>query len=97
MTDHLRTSPPTAATHHERPFARDPGRWERERSRAVRTGHIRDHTCTAACEPVLAHERTPWGWLAWTVPGDGSLPQTPTGSGCSPRGRTACSAWPCTG
>lgn len=77
MTDHPRTSAPTAATHHERPFARDPGRWEHERSRAARTGHIRDHTCTAACEPVLAHERTPWGWLAWTVPGDGSLPQTP--------------------
>jgi hypothetical protein len=26
---------------------------------------------------VLVHERTPWGWLAWTVPGDGSPPEIP--------------------
>ncbi|MFJ9544120.1 hypothetical protein ACIRPX_43925 [Streptomyces sp. NPDC101225] len=77
MTDTLHTPPPTAAAHHERPFTRDPGRWEKERSRALRTGHVRDHTCSAACEPVLVHERTPWGWLAWTVPGDGSPPEIP--------------------
>ncbi|MEU6610280.1 hypothetical protein ABZ922_35430 [Streptomyces shenzhenensis] len=77
MTDTLHTSPPTAAAHHERPFTRDPGRWEKERSHALRTGHVRDHTCSAACEPVLVHERTPWGWLAWTVPGDGSPPEIP--------------------
>ncbi|WP_369383272.1 hypothetical protein [Streptomyces sp. cg36] len=77
MTDTPHTPPPTAAAHHERPFARDPGRWQREHARAVRTGHVRDHTCSAACEPVLVHERTPWGWLAWTVPGDGSPPQIP--------------------
>jgi hypothetical protein len=70
-------TPPTAAAHHERPFTRDPGRWEKERSRALRTGHARDHTCSAACEPVLVHERTRWGWLAWTVPGDGSPPEIP--------------------
>ncbi|RPF30270.1 hypothetical protein [Streptomyces sp. TLI_185] len=77
MTGTLHTPPPAAAGNHERPFTRDPGRWERERSRALRTGHVRDHTCSAACEPVLVHERTPWGWLAWTVPGDGSPPQIP--------------------
>jgi hypothetical protein len=26
---------------------------------------------------VLVYERTRWGWLAWTVPGDGSPPQVP--------------------
>ncbi|MFJ1560597.1 hypothetical protein [Streptomyces mirabilis] len=72
MTDTLRTPPPTAAAQHRRPFTLDPGRWETERSRALRTGHVRDHTCTAECEPVLVYERTPWGWLAWTVPGDGT-------------------------
>ncbi|MEU5632084.1 hypothetical protein ACH47C_23235 [Streptomyces rishiriensis] len=78
MTDTLHTpTPPTAAAHHARPFTRDPGRWEKERSRALRTGHVRDHTCSAACEPVLVHERTLWGWLAWTVPGDGSPSEIP--------------------
>ncbi|MFG3517525.1 hypothetical protein [Streptomyces bobili] len=77
MTKPLHTPPPTAAAPHERPFARDPGRWDRERSRALLTGHVRDHTCSAACELVLVHERTPWGWLAWTVPGDGSQPEIP--------------------
>ncbi|MFI7405979.1 hypothetical protein ACIBW9_36865 [Streptomyces sp. NPDC049541] len=43
--------------------------------RALRTGHVRDHTCTAACELVLVHERTGWGWIAWTVPGDGFPPE----------------------
>ncbi|MGW5657228.1 hypothetical protein [Streptomyces humi] len=75
MTDSLHTSPPTA--HHDRPFARDTGRWEKERSRAWRTGHIRDDTCSAACEPVLVHEHTGWGFLAWTVPADGSSPANP--------------------
>ncbi|MFE9769770.1 hypothetical protein ACFYPC_35500 [Streptomyces sp. NPDC005808] len=77
MTDTLHTPPPTEAAHHERPFARDPGRWNKEASRALRTGHVRDHTCSAACELVLVHERTPWGWLAWTVPGNGSPSQIP--------------------
>jgi hypothetical protein len=26
---------------------------------------------------VLVHEHTPWGWLAWTVPGDGRPPEIP--------------------
>ncbi|MFD5074527.1 hypothetical protein [Streptomyces sp. NPDC058371] len=76
MTDNLRT-PPTGPAHHQRPFSRDPGRWEKERSRALRTGHIRDHTCTARCELELVHEHTAWGWLAWIVPGDGSMPEIP--------------------
>ncbi|MER6678545.1 hypothetical protein [Streptomyces sp. NPDC000983] len=77
MTGTRPTPSPTAATQHECPFPHDPQRWERERSHALRTGHIRDHTRTAAREPVLIHERTRWGWLAWTVPGDGSTPDTP--------------------
>ncbi|MFG2257299.1 hypothetical protein [Streptomyces mirabilis] len=77
MTDTRRTPPPTAAAQHRRPFTLDPDRWEAERSRALRTGHVRDHTCTAECEPVLVYERTRWGWLAWTVPGDGTPPDQP--------------------
>ncbi|MER6030667.1 hypothetical protein [Streptomyces sp. NPDC001851] len=77
MTDTRHTPPPAAAAHHEGPFTRAPGRWEKERSRAQLTGHVRDHTCSAACELGLLYERTPWGWLAWTVPGDGSSPKTP--------------------
>ncbi|MFF4361030.1 hypothetical protein [Streptomyces sp. NPDC001604] len=77
MTATCHTPPLAAAGHHERPFTGDPGRWERERSRALRTGHVRDHTCAAACELALVHERTRWGWLAWTVPGDGSTPEIP--------------------
>jgi hypothetical protein len=94
VTDTLRT-PPTA--HHERPFLRDPGRWEKERSRALRSGHIRDHTCSDACELVLVYEHTGWGWFAWTVPGDGSTPETPIRSGRSLRQRPAHNVWPCAG
>ncbi|WP_326757447.1 hypothetical protein OHB35_00835 [Streptomyces phaeochromogenes] len=43
----------------------------------MRAGHVRGPACSAACELVLVHERTPWGWLTWTVLGDGSAPQTP--------------------
>ncbi|MGX4695529.1 hypothetical protein [Streptomyces sp. JNUCC 63] len=75
MTDTRRT-PPLAAEH-RRPFPLNPGRWEAERARALRSGHVRDHTCTAECEPVLIYERTRWGWFAWTVPGDGSRPELP--------------------
>jgi hypothetical protein len=77
VTDTLRTPPPTAAAQHRRPFTLDPGRWEEERSRALRTGHVRDTTCSAECEPVMVYERTRWGWLAWTVPGDGTRPEIP--------------------
>ncbi|MDH6521825.1 hypothetical protein M2163_001182 [Streptomyces sp. SAI-135] len=73
----LRTPPPAAAAHHPRPFTHDPGRWRRKSNRALRTGHVRGHTCTAACELVLIHERTSWGWLTWTVPADGSQPEIP--------------------
>ncbi|MFJ9121337.1 hypothetical protein ACIRJO_38150 [Streptomyces sp. NPDC102394] len=76
MTNTLHT-PPTAAAHHERPFNGHPRRWEKERALAQRSGHVRDHTCSADCEPVLVYERTRWGWLAWTVPGDGSPPEIP--------------------
>ncbi|WP_406410488.1 hypothetical protein [Streptomyces sp. NBC_01614] len=75
MTQKPRTTPPTA--HHQRPFTGDPGRWEKESSRALRAGHVRNGTCSAACRPVLVHERTSWGWLAWTVPGDGTPPELP--------------------
>ncbi|MFE1854112.1 hypothetical protein [Streptomyces sp. NPDC059489] len=76
MTDTSPQTPPTAA-HYERPFTGRPGRWEKERARAERTGHVRNDSCSDDCEPVLVHERTRWGWLAWTVPGDGSLPEIP--------------------
>ncbi|MGW1616396.1 hypothetical protein ACWCQZ_44510 [Streptomyces sp. NPDC002285] len=75
MTQRLRTTP--LATHHQRPFTGDPGRWEKERTRALRAGHVRDSTCSAACHPVLVHERTSWGWLAWSLPVDGALPEVP--------------------
>ncbi|MEW2573737.1 hypothetical protein [Streptomyces sp. NPDC047070] len=72
-----RTPPPTTAVHHQRPFTRDAGLWDKKRSRAQRTGHVLDHRCQALCEPVLVHERTPWGWLAWTVPDDGTPADVP--------------------
>ncbi|MEV8597285.1 hypothetical protein [Streptomyces sp. NPDC052012] len=87
MTDTLRPSP-SAGAHHERPFPRDPGQWEKEHSRALRTGHIRDHTCSDACEVVIVHERTGWGWFAWTIPGDGSPPEIPLQIGVLPPGAT---------
>ncbi|MFI6494323.1 hypothetical protein [Streptomyces sp. NPDC050564] len=77
MTDTLHAAPPTAPSQHQRPFTLDPRRWEAERSRALRTGHVRDTACSAECQPVLVYERTRWGWLAWTVPSDGTLPETP--------------------
>jgi hypothetical protein len=61
-----------------RRFARDLRRWEAEQERALRIGHVcRDTACTGTCEPALVYERTGWGWLAWTVPGDGTLPERP--------------------
>ncbi|MGP4049349.1 hypothetical protein [Streptomyces sp. 2A115] len=89
MTDTPRTPPP-AATAALRPFAHDPTRWETERDRALRTGH---HPCAEgasamAGEPYLVHERTRWGWLAWTVPADGSLPEQPHHIGVLPPATT---------
>jgi hypothetical protein len=77
VTQPLPTPPHTAAAHHQRPVTREPGRWEKESTRALRTGHVRDSTCSAACQLVLVHERTSWGWRAWTVPADGTLPEIP--------------------
>lgn len=77
MTDTRRTPSPPGFAQHLHPFAAAPGRWEAEHARALRTGHVRNHTCTAECEPVLVYEHTRWGWLAWTVPGDGTRPELP--------------------
>ncbi|MFF4836964.1 hypothetical protein [Streptomyces sp. NPDC001315] len=60
------------------PFGQQPQCWERKRSRAVRGGHVCCGSgCAAGCEPVLIRERTGWGWIDWTVPADGSLPEQP--------------------
>ena len=76
MTDPLRTPHPAPAR--LRPFADNPARWDTERSCALQTVRIAyDGSCTAADELYLVHERTGWGWLAWTVPADGSMPEQP--------------------
>ncbi|MFE0921256.1 hypothetical protein ACFW24_26285 [Streptomyces nigra] len=77
MTDTRHTPQPSGRAQHLHPFAAAPGRWVAEHARALHTGHVRDDTCTAECEPVLVYERTRWGWLAWTIPGDGSRPDLP--------------------
>jgi len=90
MTDTLHTPPPTA-TAPLRPFAHDPIRWEAERDRALHTGHLPYDDAgasTTAGEPCLVHERTEWGWLAWTVPADGSLPELPYRIGILPPAAT---------
>ncbi|WP_328349108.1 hypothetical protein OG800_49075 [Streptomyces sp. NBC_00445] len=88
MTDTLH-APSMAPQRPLRPFARDPRRWEEERSRALLTGHVCDDTtCTGTCEPVLVYERTGWGWLSWTVPGDGTLPELPQQIGVLTPGAT---------
>nr|WP_252980779.1 hypothetical protein [Streptomyces chartreusis] len=86
MTQPLHTTPPTG--HHQRPFTHDPGRWETERGHAQHVGHLRDRTCSDACRPVLVYERTSWGWLAWTVPGDGTPPELPVQIGVVAPGAT---------
>ncbi|MET8411738.1 hypothetical protein ABZV34_27195 [Streptomyces sp. NPDC005195] len=70
---------PTATTtqHRRGPFPNDPGRWKAEHARALLSGHDRDGTCSDDCEPVLVYERARWGWLAWTMPGDGTFPDRP--------------------
>ncbi|MFD5805894.1 hypothetical protein [Streptomyces sp. NPDC127020] len=61
-----------------RPFRQQPQRWDRQQDRALRDGHICcGAQCAKGCEPVLIRERTGWGWIDWTVPADGSLPQQP--------------------
>ncbi|GGX56117.1 hypothetical protein [Streptomyces chartreusis] len=75
MTQPLHNTPPT--THQQHPFAHAPGRWVEERGRALRAHRVRDSTPSAERQPVLVHERTSWGWLAWTLPADGTLPEVP--------------------
>src|SRR5689334_9032460 len=88
MTDTLHT-PRLAPRQTLRPFAGDPKRWEEERSRALLAGHVcRDTACTGACDPVLVYERSGWGWLTWTVPGDGTLPDLPRQIGVLTPGAT---------
>ncbi|MEV4040398.1 hypothetical protein [Streptomyces umbrinus] len=82
--DPLHTPPWTAPQQPLCPFACDPKRWDKESSRALRAGHVRGPGCSAACELVLVFERTGWGWLAWTVPGDGSAPELPYRVGVLP-------------
>lgn len=77
MTDTRRTPPRSAPAQHRRPFTHDPGQWEAERARVLHPRHVRDTACTTGCEPVLVHEHPWWGWLAWTVPGDATLPDRP--------------------
>ncbi|WP_406719105.1 hypothetical protein OHA53_00095 [Streptomyces althioticus] len=61
-----------------RPFRQQPRRWNRAQARALRNGHICSSAgCPDGCEPVLIRERTGWGWIDWTVPADGNLPQEP--------------------
>jgi len=88
MTEPLRTPPPATAS--LRPFADDPARWDAERSCALQTGRIAYDTgsFSVAGEPYLVHERTGWGWLAWTVPADGSMPQRPHRIGVLPPSAT---------
>ncbi|MFC9076759.1 hypothetical protein ACFTY7_06910 [Streptomyces sp. NPDC057062] len=71
-----RTPPPVAPASGLRPFAQQPGRWEQQRTRARRTGHLCCGTwCTQTCEPVLIRERTCWGFVDWTVPAGDRLPE----------------------
>lgn len=88
MTDPLRTPPPAAAR--LRPFAHDPSRWDTARARALHAEQIAYETGapTEAGEPYLVHEHTGWGWLAWTVPNDGSTPDQPHRIGVLPPSAT---------
>ncbi|MDI5907018.1 MULTISPECIES: hypothetical protein [Streptomyces] len=71
-----------------RPFARDPQRWDEERSRALRFGHVcRETVCAGTGEPALVYERTGWGWLGWRVPSDGTPPKVPSQIGVFTPGR----------
>ncbi|MGW3631862.1 hypothetical protein ACWD7F_17130 [Streptomyces sp. NPDC005122] len=61
----------------QRPFPHTPDRWDTKRAHALRAGHPLSAACSTECKPVLVLESTGWGWLAWTVPSDGSLPRIP--------------------
>ncbi|MGW5482623.1 hypothetical protein [Streptomyces sp. NPDC004008] len=72
------TPPAPGIARRLRPFGQQPQRWARRRSRAVRGAQVCcGPSCTVGCEPVLIRERTGWGWIDWTVPADGSLPERP--------------------
>jgi hypothetical protein len=86
MTDPLRTPHPTTAR--LRPFAENPARWDAEQSRALQVGPYDSGSSTVADEPYLVPERTGWGWLAWTVPADGSMPERPYQIGVLPPSAT---------
>ncbi|MGW3651663.1 hypothetical protein [Streptomyces sp. NPDC000878] len=88
MTDSFRT--PLPAAPRLRPFAHDPARWDRERSRALHAEQIAHETGAPieAGEPYLVHERTEWGWIAWTVPDDGGTPEQPHRIGILPPSAT---------
>ncbi|MFG3065057.1 hypothetical protein ACGFYM_41945 [Streptomyces sp. NPDC048231] len=74
----VRTPPSTVLAPGLQPFAQQPGRWEQARSRARRTGHLCCGAwCTQTCEPMLIRERTPWGFMDWTVPEGDRLPECP--------------------
>ncbi|MEU0784667.1 hypothetical protein ABZ341_24215 [Streptomyces sp. NPDC006173] len=60
-----------------RPFPHTPDRWDTKQAHALRTGHPLSADCSTECVPVLVMENARWGWLAWTVPSDGSLPKIP--------------------
>ncbi|MGW3313715.1 hypothetical protein ACWDG9_44945 [Streptomyces sp. NPDC001073] len=86
MTNPLRTPPPARL----RPFADNPARWDAERAYALQEARIADSagSSSAADEPYHVHERTGWGWLAWTVPADGSTPEQPHQIGVLPPSAT---------
>ncbi|WP_406723399.1 hypothetical protein WJ438_00120 [Streptomyces sp. GD-15H] len=73
-----RTPPTSGIAQRLRPFQQQQQRWERKRSRAVHGGHVCCGAgCADGCEPVLIRERAGWGWVDWSVPADGSLPEQP--------------------
>ncbi|MFD9463139.1 hypothetical protein [Streptomyces sp. NPDC060027] len=70
--------PISGIAHRLSPFGQQPKRWEKKRSRAVRGGHVCSGSgCEASYEPVLIREQAGWGWIDWSVPADGSLPEQP--------------------
>lgn len=77
MTDTVHPPPPAVAAHREGPFARGPERRDRERSRTLLTGHVRDHACSPACELVRLDARA--GTHVYLVECDGPCryPQGP--------------------
>ncbi|MGX1542563.1 hypothetical protein [Streptomyces adustus] len=88
MTDTPRTPPPPAAAPLPSPCALGPGRREAEHSHTLSTGPVRDHTCTAACEPSRADERTRRDRPAETLPADSRPSERPHTTGALPPAAT---------